>query len=68
MRVDKRRANANASAKGVLKTAEKAARIQRTPATMSALYSAMDLAVKRHLVAKRHASRIKSRIAKMGKK
>lgn len=67
-RVDKRRTKTNAVAKGVLKTAVKEARNNPSSASLSALYSAMDLAVKHHLVAKRHAARLKSRIAKLGKK
>lgn len=66
-RVDKRRTKQNVSAKGRLKTTLKEARLNPGPETLKSLYSAMDKAVKHHLVAKRHASRLKSRIAKLGK-
>ena len=67
-RVDKRRTAHNLVAKGQLKTAIKVARANPGVETLKSLYSAMDLAVKHHLVAKRHAARLKSRISKTGKK
>lgn len=67
-RVDKKRTLNNLGAKGRLKTTLKAARENPSLDTLKALYSAMDKAVKHHLVAKGHASRLKSRIAKLGKK
>ncbi|MEI8232139.1 MAG: 30S ribosomal protein S20 [bacterium] len=66
-RVDKKRTLQNMSAKGRLKTTIKEARANPGAETLKALYSAMDRAVKHHLVAKGHASRLKSRISKMGK-
>ncbi len=66
-RVDKRRTQQNVSGKGRLKTTIKEARINPGAETLKSLYSAMDRAVKHHLVAKRHASRLKSRISKIGK-
>lgn len=66
-RVDKRRTQQNVSAKGRLKTTIKEARLNPGQETLKAVYSAMDRAVKHHLVAKRHASRLKSRLAKLGK-
>ena len=67
-RVDKKRTEHNLVAKGQLKTAIKAARANPGKESLSKLFSAMDVAVKNHLVAKGHASRIKSRISKIGKK
>ena len=66
-RVDKRRTKQNVSVKGRLKTTIREARLNPGPVTLKALYSAMDRAVKHHLVAKGHASRLKSRISKIGK-
>jgi ribosomal protein S20 len=67
-RVDKRRTVANLSAKGSFKTAIKDARSNPSLDTLKKLYSAMDKAVKHNLVAKGHASRLKSRISKLSKK
>lgn len=67
-RVDKRRTLSNLSVKGRLKTTIKEARANPGEATLKALYSAMDKAVKNHIVAKRHAARLKSRISKINKK
>lgn len=67
-RVDKKRTEHNLVAKGRLKTTIKEARSNPGAETLKSLYSAMDRAVKLHLVAKGHASRIKSRIAKQLKK
>lgn|GEM_PF-1373492 len=67
-RVDKKRTQVNLSAKGRLKTTIKEARANPGVESLKALYSAMDRAVKHHLVAKGHASRLKSRISKLGKK
>ena len=67
-RVDKRRTLSNLTAKGRLKTTIKEARDNTSIDTLNSLYSAMDKAVKHHLVAKGHASRLKSRISKLSKK
>lgn len=67
-RVDKRRTLSNMAAKGRLKTTIKEARAKAGTESIKALFSAMDLAVKHHLVTKGHASRLKSRISKIGKK
>lgn len=68
VRVDKKRTLTNLSVKGRLKTTIKEARANPGASTLNALYSAMDKAVKHHLVAKRHAARLKSRISKINKK
>lgn len=68
MRVDKKRTVSNMSAKGRIKTTIKEVRANPTATTLKALYSAMDLGVKHHLVAKGHAARLKSRISKLVKK
>jgi ribosomal protein S20 len=67
-RVDKKRTISNMSAKGRIKTTIKEVRANPTEVTLKALYSAMDLGVKHHLVAKGHAARLKSRISKILKK
>ena len=67
-RVDKKRTLANVSAKGRLKTTLREARVKVGSESLNALYSAMDKAVKHHLVTKGHARRLKSRISKLGKK
>lgn len=67
-RVDKRRTEQNLVAKGRLKTTIKEARTNPGAESLKALFSAMDRAVKHHLVAKGHAARLKSRISKIGKK
>lgn len=67
-RVDKRRTLANLTASGRLKTTVKEARSNPGEATLKSLYSAMDHAVKHHLVTKGHAARLKARIAKIRKK
>jgi len=67
-RVDKRRTASNLTAKGQLKTAIKLARTKPSLESLKSLYSAMDKAVKQHLVTKGHASRLKSRISKLSKK
>lgn len=66
-RVDKKRTLTNLDAKGRIKTTIKEVRANPTAETLKALYSAMDLGVKHHLVTKGHAARLKSRIAKLGK-
>ena len=68
MRVDKRRTAQNMTAKGRLKTTIKETRAKPSAETLKTLYSAMDLAVKHHLVTKGHGARLKSRISKLGKK
>jgi ribosomal protein S20 len=68
MRVDKRRTAQNMTAKGRLKTTIKEVRGNPSVGTLKTLYSAMDHAVKHHLVTKGHAARLKSRISKLGKK
>jgi ribosomal protein S20 len=67
-RVDKRRTLSNMAAKGRLKTAIKDARTNPGLESLKSLYSAMDRAVKHHLVSKGHAARLKSRISKISKK
>lgn len=67
-RVDKRRTTQNIAIRGKVKTAVKSARAGATPETLKSMYSALDRAVKHHLIAKRQASRLKSRIAKARKK
>jgi len=67
-RVDKRRTSQNLLARGRLKTAVKEARANPGSESLKSLYSAMDRAVKHHLVNKGHAARLKSRVSKISKK
>jgi len=67
-RVDKRRTQQNVTAKGRLKTTIKEARVNPGAETLKAMFSAMDRAVKHHLVTKGHVARLKSRISEIGKK
>ncbi|MFH2085550.1 MAG: 30S ribosomal protein S20 [bacterium] len=67
-RVDKRRTAHNLIAKGHLKSTVKEARENQSAASLKAMYSAMDRAVKLNLIARGHASRLKSRISKLTKK
>ena len=67
-RVDKRRTSQNMVAKGRLKTVVKEVRTNPSEKTLKALFSAMGLGVKHHLITKGHAARLKSRISKTIKK
>jgi ribosomal protein S20 len=67
-RVDKKRTAQNVATRGKVKTAVKNARANTTPETLKVMYSALDRAVKHHLIAKRQAARLKSRIVKKGAK
>jgi len=67
-RVDKKRTKQNLPLLGRVKTSIKEARIKTTPEKLKSAYSALDRAVKHHLVPKRRAARLKSRIAKKSKK
>jgi ribosomal protein S20 len=66
-RVDKRRAAQNIPVRGRVKSAIKAARANPTPESVAQFYSAVDHAVAKKLVAKRTASRLKSRLVKFAK-
>lgn len=66
-RVDKKRARVNAPIKGQVKSTLKAARSNPTLESVSAFYKAVDRAVKKSLVPSRTASRLKSRLVKLGK-
>ncbi len=67
VKVDKKRTAENLVVKGQLKSAIKDARLKPGKESLSRLFSAMDRAVKHNIVNKRHASRIKSRISRIGK-
>jgi len=67
-RVDKKRTKQNLPLLGRVKTSIKEARIKATPDKLKIVYSTLDRAVKHHLVPKRRAARLKSRIAKKSKK
>lgn len=59
-RVDKKRTATNRAISSQVKTAVKKARTQPSPSTLRALYSAVDVAVKKHVLKLNTASRIKA--------
>ena len=65
VRADKRRVLINRPVKARMKTALKTARTNPTKETVSALYSALDRAVKTNITTKNTAARLKSRLNKM---
>lgn len=67
VRVDKKRSRVNEPVAGKLKSTLKEARLNPTKTSVSSFYSAVDLAVKKHLVSSRTASRLKSRLVKLSK-
>lgn len=67
-RVDRARTKVNEPIKGSVKSALKAARSKPTAKTIAAFYSAVDIAVKKHLFPKRSADRLKSRLVALSKK
>ncbi len=66
VRKDKVRTARNKRKKAVLKTLLKNARVEKTPANLQAIFSALDKAVKTNLIHKNRASRLKSRLSKPG--
>ncbi len=64
MRKDRVRTLRNKKRKDQLKTLIKKARLQKTPANLQAVFSALDKAAKVHLIHPNKASRLKSRLAK----
>lgn len=63
-RVDRKRTALNREWKEKIKQAVKKARLQATAENLSAAASIVDKAAKKHLINKRHAVRVKSRLAK----
>lgn len=66
-RVDKKRLAVNAPIKGQVKSTLKTARNKPSVETVGAFYTAVDRAVKKNLMPKRTASRLKSRLVKLSK-
>lgn len=64
MRQDKFRTARNRKRAGVLKTLIKKARTENSPASLKAVFSALDKAVKTNLIHRNKASRLKSRLSK----
>lgn len=64
MRKDKMRTLRNKQREGVLKTLIKKARVEKTPDSLKAVFSALDKAVKTNLIHKNKSSRLKSRLSK----
>lgn len=67
-RVDKKRALVNVPIKGLVKSTLKTARVNPTVKAISAFYAAVDKAVKKNLVPKRTAGRLKARLVALSKK
>lgn len=55
----------NKTVKSATRTAVKKARVSTSPETVSSAFSALDKAVKKHIVKKNTANRLKSRISKL---
>lgn len=64
LRVDKRRAEANAPVRTRVKSAIKAARSKPAKDSLAEMYSALDVAVKKKLVPENRAARVKARLLK----
>ncbi len=65
VRKDKVRTTRNKKRETSLKLAIKKARITKTPKTLQAAFSALDKAVKVHLIHPNKAARLKSRLSKV---
>jgi len=68
LRHDRKRTKQNAVTKHFLETNMKKARKTPTPALLTKAFSAVDKAVKHHLIHKNTAARLKARLAKRLKK
>ncbi len=64
VRKDKVRTELNRQKKAVIKTLLKKARTEQSSANLTAIFSALDKAVKTHLIHKNRANRLKSRLSK----
>lgn len=65
LRRDKRRTRVNLRIKRKMKTALKRAKAKPTKKNLALAYSALDRAVKKKLIHKKKAARLKSRLSKM---
>lgn len=65
LRSSKRKAEVNQRTKSRTKTAVSAVKALKTPAALSLAFSAIDKAVKSHLVHKNKAARMKSQLSKV---
>lgn len=65
LRKDKVRTLRNKVKKENLKSLIKKARVQRTPETLQAVFSALDKAAKTNLIHKNKSARLKSRLSKL---
>lgn len=68
LKVSKRKALVNTPVRSRLKTAVDAAKKKSEPSTMSSAFSAIDKAVKRHIIHRKKAARMKSQLAKNASK
>lgn len=66
LKVSKRKALVNAPVRSRLKTAVDAAKKKAEAGTLSTAFSAIDKAVKRHIIHRKKAARMKSQLAKKG--
>jgi ribosomal protein S20 len=64
LRVSKRKAAVNQPVRSRLKTAVDGAKKKATPESLSSAFSAVDKAVKRNIIHRKKAARIKSNLAK----
>ncbi|MBW7955216.1 30S ribosomal protein S20 [Patescibacteria group bacterium] len=68
LKVSKRKAKVNTPVRSRLKTTVDAAKKKAEPATLSSAFSAIDKAVRRHVIHRKKASRMKSQLAKRAAK
>ncbi|MBW7943991.1 30S ribosomal protein S20 [Patescibacteria group bacterium] len=64
LQVSKRKAKVNTPVRSRLKTAVDAAKKKAEPSNLSNAFSAIDKAVKRHIIHRKKAARMKSQLAK----
>lgn len=65
LKVAKRRKNENDALKSKIRQAQKAVSAKATPETVSKAFSTIDRAVKKHLIHKNRAARLKSQLSKL---
>jgi small subunit ribosomal protein S20 len=68
MRVDKRRTEINKRVRSKVKSTVKTLRAKSTPEALSAVFASIDKAAKRHVMHRRKADRLKSRLSKAAAK
>jgi small subunit ribosomal protein S20 len=68
VRIDKKRSTVNLRIRRRYKEVVKKAKENLTPENLSKAYSELDMAAKKHVIHKKRASRLKSRLSKKHKK